>query len=502
MNLKFFVSNKEIMKIEILNEILTSNRRIFLKDLTRKFNVSKNSILRYTAELRDDLNVLFEDIKLLYSEDGNYVITTKSSQDHAYLINKVQEYYIENSTLFLILKKILETDWSITQISNSLNFSLSTVYAKIAQLNEFAKPYNIELSLLQNGRFKGNEFNVRYFIYRLVLFENKTNKDNPFNPLISKSFIDITNVNNVLLNKKNLTSSEEMRLRMLQGVSLHRLKRNHRPLEYDQPFLDDITFFNVPDFHLFESTPLISEEQRKLESFVFCFLLRSTIFEIESNEKKSNIVNKYKHSNLAIAKDTEFLLQEFSKQFDIIYTSEQTQLDSYYLLLINLIYFKHTSINLSVFFENEFICSDSDINKPGSNTKNKNDIDLFLLSAPVREHFSGCTEESLLQLSHIFHYIYDVNKPLKKIRVFVQFSKNIHTVNLINQCLINAFNPDSLEIIKDPTQADLIVSDTYEGKKFDTNHFYFDNTYDPNQYKQLVQYVGNLCCNNMFRESK
>ena len=236
------------MKIEILNEILTSNRRIFLKDLIRKFNVSKNSILRYTAELRDDLNILFEDIKLLYSEDGNYIITTKNSQDHAYLINKVQEYYIENSTLFQILKKILETDWSITKISNSLNFSLSTVYAKIAQLNEFAEPYNIELNLHQNGRFKGNEFNIRYFIYRLVLFQNKTNKDNPFNPLISESFIDITNISNVLLNDKNLTSSEEMRLKMIQGISLHRLKRNHRFLEYDQAFLDDIIYFNVTEF--------------------------------------------------------------------------------------------------------------------------------------------------------------------------------------------------------------------------------------------------------------
>ncbi|MDT2813684.1 helix-turn-helix domain-containing protein [Vagococcus carniphilus] len=497
MNLKFFVSNKEIMKIEILNEILTSNRRIFLKDLIRKFNVSKNSILRYTAELRDDLNILFEDIKLLYSEDGNYIITTKNSQDHAYLINKVQEYYIENSTLFQILKKILETDWSITKISNSLNFSLSTVYAKIAQLNEFAEPYNIELNLHQNGRFKGNEFNIRYFIYRLVLFQNKTNKDNPFNPLISESFIDITNISNVLLNDKNLTSSEEMRLKMIQGISLHRLKRNHRFLEYDQAFLDDIIYFNVPEFCLFESSPIVSDEQRELESFVFCFFLRSTIFEIESNDKKASIVKKYQQSDLKIARETEFLLEQFSKYFNIIYTDDIYK-ESYYLLLINFIYFKHTSINLSVFFENDTAIQNRQPSIPGSYTKKHAEIEQFLKTPVIKNYFSEYSEDSLQQLSHILNYIYNVNKQPKKLKIFIQYSKNIHSVNLISQTLMDTFNQEYIEIIKNPAEADLIISDTYEGKKFESNHFYFDNTYDADQYSQLLQYVANIYFKSMF----
>lgn len=497
MNLKFFVSNKEIMKIEILNEILTSNQRIFLKDLTRKFNVSKNSILRYTAELRDDLNILFEDTKLLYSEDGNYIIATKDSQDHAYLINKVQEYYIENSTLFLILKKILETDWSITQISNSLNFSLSTVYAKIAQLNEFAKPYNIELSLLQNGRFKGNEFNIRYFIYRLVLFQNKTNKENPFNPLISDSFIDIKNINNILLNNKKLTTSEEMRLKMIQGIFLHRLKRNHQPLENNPDFLDDIVYFNVPGFYLFKSSPIISEEQRKLESLFFCFFLRSTIFEIESNEKKATIVEHYRQSNLQIARDTEFLLQQFSKDFNIIYTDSIYQ-ESYYLLLINLIYFKHTNINLSVFFENDTVIQNKQPSIPGSYTKKMDDIEKFLKNSVIKEYFYEYSENSLQQLAHILNYIYNVNKQPAKLKIFIQYSKNIHSVNLIGQTLVDTFNQEYIEIIKNPAEADLIISDTYEGKKFDTNHFYFDNTHDADQYLLLLQYVANLYFKSMF----
>lgn len=485
------------MKIEILNEILTSNRRIFLKDLIRKFNVSKNSILRYTAELRDDLNILFEDIKLLYSEDGNYIITTKNSQDHAYLINKVQEYYIENSTLFQILKKILETDWSITKISNSLNFSLSTVYAKIAQLNEFAEPYNIELNLHQNGRFKGNEFNIRYFIYRLVLFQNKTNKDNPFNPLISELFIDITNISNVLLNDKNLTSSEEMRLKMIQGISLHRLKRNHRFLEYDQAFLDDIIYFNVPEFCLFESSPIVSDEQRELESFVFCFFLRSTIFEIESNDKKASIVKKYQQSDLKIARETEFLLEQFSKYFNIIYTDDIYK-ESYYLLLINFIYFKHTSIDLSVFFENDTAIQNRQPSIPGSYTKKYAEIELFLKTPMIKNYFSEYSEDSLQQLSHILNYIYNVNKQPKKLKIFIQYSKNIHSVNMISQTLMDTFNQEYIEIIKNPAEADLIISDTYEGKKFETNHFYFDNTYDADQYSQLLQYVANIYFKSMF----
>ena len=209
------------------------------------------------------------------------------------------------------------------------------------------------------------------------------------------------------------------------------------------------------------------------------------------------IVENYQQSNLKIAKDTEFLIEQFSNHFNIIYTDRIYE-EAYYLLLINLIYFKHTSINLSVFFENDTVIKNAQPSIPGSYTKKQADIELFLKTSVIRDYFSEYSEDSLQQLSHILNYIYNVTKQPKKLKVFIQYSKNIHSVNLIGQTLVDTFNQDYIEIIKNPNEADLIISDTYEGKKFDTNHFYFDNTYDADQYLQLLQYVSNIYFKSMF----
>lgn len=486
------------MKIEILNELLTSPKRIFLKDLTRKFDVSKNSILRYTAELREDLNCLFDDVKLLYSEDGDYVVTANLKQDHAHIINRLKEYYITSSSLFLILMKIIGTDESITQIAASLNFSSSTVYNKIAQLNELAKPYNIEISMMKGGRFKGNEFNIRYFIYRLLLFQHKTNKDDPFNSDLLNDYLDITNIHNNLLQKKNLTSSEEMRVRMIQGISMFRVKRARQIIPEDEAFLRDIFFFDEPYFNLFSESMIISNKESKRESLVFCFILRTTIFEIESERKKANIVANYLNSDLKIARDTEFILQKFSK-FGNINFSAYTYNESYYLLLINLIYLKYTSIDLSVFYEDDTLLNDIYKHASVEYIENKHRINTFLNDTSIIESMTSFSREELQQLTFVFQFIFDINIKPKPLKVFIQFSKNIHTGPMIAHLLNTTFHPSVLEIIKNPKQADLIVSDTYEGDFCTANHFYFENTYNNAQYQGLLVFVSHLIHENILR---
>lgn len=484
------------MKIEILNELLTSQKRIFMKDLTRKFDVSKNSILRYTAELRDDLNLLFDDVKLLYSEDGNYLVTTNAKQEHAYIVNRLKEHYITSSSLFLILMKIIGTNQSITQIAASLNFSPSTVYNKIAQLNEPAKPYDIEISMVSDSRFKGNEFNVRYFIYRLLLFQHKTNKDNPFNSDALNDFLDITNIHDNLLQHKNLTSSEEMRVRMLQGISLYRIKRAHQVIPENEDFLKDISFFNSSYFSLFSDSMIVSDKERQRESLIFCFLLRTTIFEIESESKKANIVANYLNSGLKIARDTEFILQKFS-EFGNINFSPYTYNESYYLLLINLIYLKHINIDLSVFYEDDTLLNDIYKNASLEYVENKQRINTFLNDTSIIESITHFTNAELQQLTFVFQFIFDVNIKPKTLKVFVQFSKNIHTGPMIIHLLKTTFHPSALEIIKDPVNADLIISDTYEGDLFKADHFYFENTYNNSQYQNLLIFVSHLIHENI-----
>lgn len=499
MMINYFVSKKEITKVSILNTILISKKRIFLKDIMFDFNISKNTALRHINELEKDISIIFTDIKLTITKDNNYSITPKKIEDNAFLINRMKEYYIQNSSLFLTFKEVIQTDKSIIQIADDLNFSASTVYSKISTLNEVTKPFNVEINFFQNGRFKGEESSIRFFLYKMILFENKINKDNPFGPKMPLAFLNLDNVTTNLISVEYLSSSQIMRLKMIQGITLYRINIQNELLNINKNLDADITYFEDSNFILNCNIP-ITKNILENESRLFCFIIRAAIYDIDTFEKKEEIVNNYQTSKLDIARNTEFILSFFSEVADFNFT-EHDYITSYYLLLINLICLKYVDFDLSVLFKNNSELKDPYSFATKSFKKNENKIKKMLTDHSFSSNLPDFSKEKLTQLSYILHFIYDINTQPKKTNIFIQFTENIHSGDLINHCLTSTFSSDSISIVHNPNEADIIISDTYEGSISHAKRFHFENIYNQQQWKNLLQFITNsIYDNSFFRE--
>ena len=497
--INYFITKKEVTKVSILQTILTAKKRVFLKDIMTNYNISKNTALRHIDELEKDISIVFSNLKLIIDKDNNYCLTSKKSEDNAFIINKMKEYYIQNSSLFLTFKEVIQSDKSIIKIANTLNFSASTVYSKIAILNKVTQPFNVEINFFQNGRFKGDESSIRFFLYKMILFENKINKDNPFGPKVPIEFLNLDNIKNNLVSVEYLSASQIMRLKMIQGITLYRINFQNEFLAINKNLLNDILYFQSSDFNLNCNTQ-ISQNRLKNESKLFCFIIRAAIYDIDTFEKKEEIVRCYQQSELDIARNTEFILNYFSESTNFHFT-EYSYIISYYLLLINLICLKYVNFDLSVLFENNSELTDRYSLATDSFKNNENKIkelltnDVLCLSLP---HFS---KEKLTELQYILRFIYDINTKPKQTNIFIQFTENIHSGDLVHHCLTSTFSPESIAFVHNPNEADIIISDAYEGDTSKAKRFHFENIYNQQQWKNLLQFITNsIYDNSFFRE--
>ncbi|HAA9747325.1 TPA_asm: hypothetical protein GIM35_15690, partial [Listeria monocytogenes] len=126
--------------------------------------------------------------------------------------------------------------------------------------------------------------------------------------MMPKSFINLDNIKENLITQKNLSPSQEMRLKLLQGIVLYRINKRKRFVTFDDSFFTDAQFFFEDDFILQNQLGREFETTIKLESNIFCFLVRSLFFNIDTFTKKTEIVSQYKNSNLTITQQINFIL--------------------------------------------------------------------------------------------------------------------------------------------------------------------------------------------------
>lgn len=494
--IEHFINKKEVAKLDLLYLIISSKEKVFVKEVMNHLKISKNSAFRYLEELSQDISVISKNIKLSVTKRGNYYLKGDTRNDY-FILLQIRAYYMSKSSIVLIFKGVIQTDYSVEKLAQSLYFTPSSIYNKIAEINKIADLFNCSINISQPERFKGNEFGIRAFTFIMLLYSNRTTSANPFSSKVPDAFLDLDNIKENLITRKHLSLSQELRLKLLQGITLYRINNRQKFIEFNDNFHADAQFFYEDDFILPTHIDSKFDSEIKSESNVFCFLVRALIFDIDTFKKKTEIVSQYESSNLTLAQEIHFIMSSFSEHASFTYTNKSF-VESYYLLLIISIFVKHINIDFTDFYEFKSDLSNYQENIETNFSDNENMIKEFLAKEPFKTQFSHLSEQLKMQLSHILYFIYDMNHPPDKIKIYVQFSKNMYTASTLISSLMTTFSQQSIEITHNPNIADLIISDTFEGDHFKAERFYFENLYDYSQWKQLLQYVTDLIYRKTF----
>ena len=492
------MSKKELIKVNLFKYILLTNSEISIQTIMKRINLSKSTSLRYVSELGEDLLKSFNSVQLLIDEQGNYFIQKDKGYSNSLIIETLKEFYVRKSTLFQVFSAVMQKEnLSIKDLEISLELAPSTVYNKLAILNDIAKTFKGKISFTQSGNIEGDEIGIRFFSYYLIWMLNKTNKDSTFSKKMPMEFLNLDNLKRNLITVKNLSASQEKKLKIAQGLALYRLLYRKQFIHLNKEFLDDIQFFKEDHFSITKTNKLLTSDVIETETLFFCYSIRGIVYDLDSFEKKVELVTRYKQSNLKIADDISRLLTSFSDYASFSYT-EEGYIESYYLLLIVLIYIRHINIGYVDFYENTFTLKNYHHSIDTDFSHNEELISKFL-NDPIFKDCLGEVSPSLIkEFNYLLYFILDINSLPKQLKIYVQFSKNIYDGTLIANSLKATFNESTILITKNPNEADFIISDTYEGEKFKAERFYFEDIRDYENWQSLLQHITNLIYRKSF----
>ncbi|EGO8640062.1 hypothetical protein EGN27_14310, partial [Enterococcus faecalis] len=218
---------------------------------------------------------------------------------------------------------------------------------------------------------------------------------------------------------------------------------------------------------------------------------------LDSFEKKVELVTLYKKSKLKIADDISHLLTSFSNYASFSFT-EEGYIESYYLMLIVLIYIRHINIGYVDFYENTFTLKNYHHSIDTDFPHNEKLISKFLNDDIFKDCLGEVSPSLIKEFKYLLYFILDINSVPKQLKIYVQFSKNIYDGTLIANSLKTTFNESTILITKNPNEADLIISDTYEGKESKAERFYFEDIRDYENWQNLLQHLTNLIYRKSF----
>lgn len=479
----YFLTTKEQKKLELFQFLLFAEDRKTSKEIISKFEFTMTTFRRYIQELSDDITSIFgESVRITtYLRQGTKV-TLSSEMTVDYILATLRLTYIKNNPLYALINKLATKKYySVTEIALDLNFSESVVYRLLAQLNEILNAFDATINLESSFNFDGDEMGVRYFLY--LTYWNLFQDSYDYN--FSKEFTNSSYLKTKLHIKKNLTDAQEKKLKILSEIISYRIIYLKKPLDISDALLEDITYFDCGEPTLNIQHSITSQEILKKESILFSFVVRGAIFTITTFEEKQLLVHEYKHSDLSINKQVTSFLEDFQKMLDITYTANN-YVESYYMILMAFIYIKHFHFKVDDYLTNPI--------KDNINLYKENNryisvlpkLKPFLKQLPFKNKISSIDEHTFTLLLYI---LYEINSAPEPLFIYVTHNTNMAEVNLIKSGIKKVFNEELISFSETPYEADIIVTDTFEGDFKSKNVFYFNRTSDKKTWSDLYDFI-------------
>ncbi len=139
-----------------------SSTTVSLKELCEHLKLSKQTLLNYVTSFNEDASNKQLNIKFVINDEKLTLI-----KDNKLSLIKLLRFLCTYSLKYQLIKYIAYSqNHSLYDIAKHLMISEATLNRQIAALNKLLKEFAITI---KNASFKGNELNIRYFLYDLLL---------------------------------------------------------------------------------------------------------------------------------------------------------------------------------------------------------------------------------------------------------------------------------------------------------------------------------------------
>ncbi|EOL50528.1 helix-turn-helix domain-containing protein [Enterococcus caccae] len=482
------MKKNETLRFELLKQLLYAKNGATTQQMMNLFTISSKTFYRYKKQLSDDLNHVFTQKEVTIKKKKLlYLIELAPSLTFSYVLDTMRLYYIKISQKFSILEAILRRHYiSVESLAQDLNLSPSHVYSNLTFLNKLLRPFDLKISFsssLYKTNIQGAEQNIRVmgFVLFWIVYRG-----------LEWPFVKTPSIYQNLpspVNNQRLSPSQQTRLRYFQNVTYWRALYRKEPLTLSKEFSDYLVHFEkVAPTRLFSVLEHIDFEQvnEKDEAYFFGFLSRFLIANIDSVEEKRRIAQALIHSKLPLAKLSKHILDKLLTTYKVKLSSDN-YLENYYFLIISLLYIRFIGINFRL-----FLVDDTSDSKAKWFSSDESSYRAFvketLLKEPLLRKYMNAGLISFM--AKFFHSILKSGEREATLRIFIQHSINHFIYDFIKNNLLIIFGDSTLEFTFDVNEADVIISDAFEGEESNERTFHFEHSHDESSWKELILFIS------------
>lgn len=479
-------------KYDLFVFIFFNNEDVYIKTITEYFLISNTSATRYIRELNEDLTIFFKNDFIQIKKMNNiYQLQNKTNKPAAYIIDKIRLEYFKNTIQFRIIDALLTKNFqSIESLAIYLHISTPHLYKTIKKLNVILNEFEISISFRIETRSSNfvskKERNIRIFfcyyywnIYKGMEWPFKKTKE-PF----------LTNFKG----SESFTYSQIQRFNYLISIFKFRMYSRKQYITLNEEAQKDLSpYKNVNDFGkaLNSDSFTISEEISESEKIFFNFLIRFYIADCDDSSQKISIAIKFLDSSTPLTTYTKKLLDNVLLTYKINIPKEKWLL-SYYNLNTMFLYQKYVGLDYTKWDSQR----DGYANNPSVNSAlkkvEKNFISYYKNTfKDIQPPFEVNDETVRYTAQHLF-YLVDSNSKIAPVKICIQYGRGFYLNDQIKHNINILFQSKNIEYVDTPVNADLIISDSYQGESKHATYFYFYDIHDKNNWQSMFTIVEKL----------
>ena len=163
MKIEHFLEKNEIREVTIFKQLVLNGGRVSYADMVDYLSVARASLDKDLESISFRIQSLEDQVQVNY--DGQYISLTMSGE---FSLPQIHQLYLNRSIKVNLVRFLIKhQEFSITQLTQKLMISDSSLFRKIKELNSYLKEFGIKI---RNGKLHGEELHIRYFYFQFYSY--------------------------------------------------------------------------------------------------------------------------------------------------------------------------------------------------------------------------------------------------------------------------------------------------------------------------------------------